>query len=112
MNNLALVYEQQGKYTEAEVLHQQTLELERTALGDAHPSTLDSMNNLALVYQQQGKYAEAEALRQQVLVTRDVEVDPDRVIKKVVGEGQSLLEVDSLQPRLVSQKRKRIAKGL
>jgi hypothetical protein len=38
----------------------------------------------------------------------DDEVDPDRVIKEVVGDCQTFLEDDALQPK----KRKKIAEGL
>ena len=41
----------------------------------------------------------------------DDEVDPGRVIKEVVGDCQTFLEDDALQPS-PSKKRKRIAEGL
>jgi hypothetical protein len=40
------------------------------------------------------------------------EVDSDRVIKQVVGDCQTFLEDDALQPSPLSKKRKRIAEGL
>ena len=67
MNNLAIVYYEQGKYAQAEALHSQTLEIRRRVLGPEHPDTLASMNNLAIVYYEQGKYAQAEALYSQTL---------------------------------------------
>ena len=42
----------------------------------------------------------------------DDEVDPDRVIKEVVGDCQTFLEDDALQPSPLSKKRKKIVKGL
>jgi hypothetical protein len=42
----------------------------------------------------------------------DDEVDPDQVIKEVVGNCQTFLEDDALQPSPLSKKRKKIAKGL
>ena len=71
------MFRQQGKYAEAETLQQQTLELTKAALGDDHPSTLDSMNNLAEVFRQQGKYAEAETLQQQTLELRKAALGDD-----------------------------------
>ena len=50
MNNLANVYDVQGKYAQAETLDSQTLEIQRRVLGPEHPDTLRSMNNLAIVY--------------------------------------------------------------
>lgn len=42
----------------------------------------------------------------------DDEVDPDRVIKEVVGDCQTFLEDDALQPSPLSKKCKKIAEGL
>jgi hypothetical protein len=42
----------------------------------------------------------------------DDEVDPDRVIKEVVGDCQTFLKDDALQPSPLSKKRKKIAEGL
>ncbi|KIM99308.1 hypothetical protein OIDMADRAFT_126800, partial [Oidiodendron maius Zn] len=66
-HNIGQYFLQTGKYAEAKKIYRQALELKRTAIGNAHPSTLDSMNNLAIVYRRQGKYTEAEALHQQTL---------------------------------------------
>jgi len=62
MNNLAGLYESQGKYDEAEPLYVECLRMRREVLGDNHPDTLSSMNNLAVLYKSQGKYDEAEPL--------------------------------------------------
>jgi hypothetical protein len=48
MNNLAISLDRQGKYTEAEAMHRQTLQLRETLLGKGHPDTLRSMNDLAI----------------------------------------------------------------
>ena len=42
----------------------------------------------------------------------DDEVDLDRVMKEVVGDCQTFLEDDALQPSPLSKKRKKIAEGL
>ena len=42
----------------------------------------------------------------------DDEVDPDRVIREVVGDCQTFLEDDALHPSPLSKKRKRIVEGL
>ena len=62
LNNLAGLYDSQGRYGEAEPLFEQALELRRQTLGPTHPSTLTSLNNLALLYSRQGRYGEAEPL--------------------------------------------------
>jgi len=40
MNNLAALYQSQGKYDEAEPLYVECLKLRREVLGDNHPDTL------------------------------------------------------------------------
>jgi hypothetical protein len=42
----------------------------------------------------------------------DDEVDPDRVMKEVVGDCHTFLEGDALQPSSLSKKRKRVVEGL
>ena len=51
MNNLAVLYLDQGQYAKAEPLFVKALEVRRRVLGEEHPDTLTSMNNLALLYQ-------------------------------------------------------------
>ena len=51
MNNLAVVLGRQGRYAEAERMHQQTLQLREKVLGKEHPDTLNSRTGLALVRQ-------------------------------------------------------------
>jgi hypothetical protein len=62
MNNLAVLYEYQGRCGEAETLHRQTLEILRRTLGDEHPSTLSSLKNLAIAIGKQGRYSDTRAL--------------------------------------------------
>ncbi len=61
MNALALLYEEAGKYAQAEPLHTKVLEVRRRVLGGEHRSTLNSMNNLG-ADDEEGKYALAESL--------------------------------------------------
>jgi len=49
INNITLVLDSQGKYTEAEAMHREALEGYEKVFGRDHPSTLNSMNNLAVV---------------------------------------------------------------
>ena len=62
LNNLAGLYQAQGRYGEAEPLYQEALQARREVLGPRHPETLNSLNNLAALYQAQGRYGEAEPL--------------------------------------------------
>ena len=78
LNNLARLYQDQGKYEQAEALFQralliyaQTDTLYKHALGPDHPNIVTSLNNLALLYQDQGQYEQAEILYKQVLANRE-----------------------------------------
>jgi tetratricopeptide (TPR) repeat protein len=62
LNNLASLYDSQGKYSEAELLYLDALEMRRRLFTGDHPDVATSLNNLALLYNSQGKYSEAESL--------------------------------------------------
>jgi tetratricopeptide (TPR) repeat protein len=62
LNYLALLYESQGRYSEAEPLYLQAVEIDRRSLPEDHPSLATHLNNLALLYKSQGRYSEAEPL--------------------------------------------------
>jgi tetratricopeptide (TPR) repeat protein len=62
LNNLASLYDSQGKYSEAELLYLDALEMRRRLFTGDHPDVATSLNNLALLYNSQGKYSEAEPL--------------------------------------------------
>ena len=70
LNNLATLYQAQGRYAEAEPLVEQALNINRVALGEHHPYYSAHLNNLALLYQLQGRYDEAETLYVQALKIR------------------------------------------
>ncbi len=55
LNNLALLYESQGRYTEAEPLLLEALDLTKRLLGDNHPDVALSLNNLAALYRSQDR---------------------------------------------------------
>jgi tetratricopeptide (TPR) repeat protein len=60
LNNLALLYANQGRYADAEPLYKPALAIREKALGPNHPDIAQSLNNLALLYHNQGRYADAE----------------------------------------------------
>ncbi|WP_442943563.1 tetratricopeptide repeat protein [Nostoc sp.] len=67
LNNLAYLYESQGRYSEAEPLYIQALALWRQLLADEHLDVATCLNNLAGLYESQGRYGEAEPLYIQAL---------------------------------------------
>lgn len=68
--------EHQGRYSEAEPLTREALQLYREALGPRHPTTLVTLNNLAVVVQHQGRYGEAESLYRETLELHRVAFGP------------------------------------
>ena len=62
LNNLAALYDKQGRYADAEPLYKRSLAIQEKALGPDHPDVATSLNNLAVLYQEQGRYADAEPL--------------------------------------------------
>jgi tetratricopeptide (TPR) repeat protein len=62
LNNLAFLYQSQGRYTEAEPFFLRSLSIREKHLGADHPDIARSLNNLAVLYKLQGRCAEAETL--------------------------------------------------
>ncbi len=76
-NNLALVYQAQGRYIEAEPLYKRALVMLEKTLGTEHPEVARSLNNLAALYQAQGKYDEAEPFYKRALAIREKALGPE-----------------------------------
>ena len=62
MNDLAALFEEQGRYDEAEQLYVMTLRTQKRILGEEHPDTLRTMSNLANLYGSQGRMNDARPL--------------------------------------------------
>ena len=73
----ALVYTAQGKYADAEGLHQRALAIREKSLGADHPDVAQSLNNLALLYHDQGNYEQAAPLYQRALAICEKVLGPD-----------------------------------
>ncbi len=67
MNDVAIVYEHQARYKEAEKLHAEVVDVKRRTLGPEDPSTLKSMNNLATSLAEQGLLEEASKVSRETL---------------------------------------------
>jgi len=50
LNNLAVLYESLGRYSEAEPLYEQAIEIDKRSLPQDHPSLATHLNNLAGLY--------------------------------------------------------------
>ena len=77
LNNLAALYNSQGRYEAVEPLYQRTLAIREKSLGPEHPDTAQSLNNLAELYLAHGKYGEAEPLFKRSLTIREEVLGPD-----------------------------------
>jgi len=71
LDNLARIYEIQGKYSDAESLNRRLWEIKKATLGEKHPGVVQSMERLADTYEAEEKYAEAEQLHGQAVNIRE-----------------------------------------
>src|SRR5690606_31308873 len=62
VNNIGLLRQAQGRFTEAEAIHREALAGYRRVLGDDHPFTIQRFSNVATAMAGQGRMAEAEEL--------------------------------------------------
>jgi tetratricopeptide (TPR) repeat protein len=60
MQNLAWIYQCQGRWDEAEALHIQVASTRERVLGLEHPDFLESLDLLALLYEEKKKYTKRE----------------------------------------------------
>ncbi|MDX1822398.1 MAG: tetratricopeptide repeat protein [Paracoccaceae bacterium] len=77
LDRYATVLDRLGRYTEAEEIFTQALEIGRASIGEGHPDYATQLNNLAGVVRAQGRYAEAEGLYRQAL----------EIGRATIGEG-------------------------
>ena len=66
VNDLAVLYKEQGDYDKAEPLLLEALEGRRLKLGDTHPHTLESLNNLIALYAAWDKPEKADEWRKKL----------------------------------------------
>ena len=98
LNNLAALYESQGRYEEAEPLYIQALDMRKKLLGEEHPDVATSLNNLAGLYSSQGRYEEAEPLYIQALdMYKKLLGDEHPYTQKTQRAYQTLLENKKLR---------------
>ncbi len=91
LNNLAVLYNAQGRYAQAEPLYQRALAIREKALGPEHPDVAPSLNNLAVLYNAQGKYAQAEPLYRRSLAIREKALGPEHPNVATVLENYAAL---------------------
>jgi tetratricopeptide (TPR) repeat protein len=74
---LGLLYADQGKLGEAEMMYMRALQGKEEALGPKHTSTLGTVNNLGNLYANQGKLDEAEKMYMRALQGYEETLDSD-----------------------------------
>ena len=115
LNNLAVLYRAQGKYEQAEPLHQRALAIIEKALGPDHPDVANSLNNLAQLYRAQGKFTEADPLSQRALAIIEKALGPEHPNVAAVLENYAALlhklnrdaEADKMEARAQAIRAKR-----
>ncbi len=70
LNNLALLYEAQGKYAEAEPLYERSLAIWEKALRPEHPKVATGLENYARLLGKTGRGAEATKMEARAKVIR------------------------------------------
>lgn len=117
LNNLARLYDVQGRYQEAEELHLDVLDRWKEILGNEHPYIASTFSNLGGTYQEQGRYLESEqkylealAMRKRLLGEEhpDIASGLDNLAELYLIQGryllaeQKALEAYSLRKKLFS----------
>ena len=90
------MYTFQGRYSEAEPLHLQALELRKRLLGDNHFDVAQSLNNLAGLYDSQGRYSEAEPLFLQALLIVEISLGKEHPKTKTTRNNLQMMRLKQL----------------
>jgi tetratricopeptide (TPR) repeat protein len=77
LNNLASMYQAQGRYAEAEPLFKRALAIGDKVLGPEHPDNAVRLSNLAMLFRDQKRYAEAEPLAERALAISEKALGPE-----------------------------------
>ncbi len=77
LNNLAVLYDAQGNYAQAEPFYQRAITIYEKALGPEHRDVAAAINNLAELYRARGQHTQAEPLYQRELAIFYKAVGPD-----------------------------------
>lgn len=90
VNNLGLLYADQGKLVEAEKIYQRALDGYEKARGPDHPSTLTIANNLHLLESNQGEQDGVEEAFRQVLDRNEKAADADKHSRSLPSSARSV----------------------
>lgn len=79
LDELAVLYETQGKYSEAEQLYLQALKIREKYRGVEHPEVATSLRNLAEQYEILGQHDKAEGLYRRAIAIKEKSLGPDHL---------------------------------
>ena len=91
LNNLGALYDEMGRYAEAEPLYRQSLMIRRSTIGESHAYYGISLENLACLFAAQGRAKEAAQYMQ-----RATEVD-DRMIGHVFSIASERQKIEFMR---------------
>lgn len=77
LNKLAVLYTEQGRYTEAQPLYKRALAIAEKGLGPDHPDVGRNLIALALLYFLQGRNGEAEPFYKRAIAIDEKTLGPD-----------------------------------
>ncbi|MHC5830378.1 MAG: tetratricopeptide repeat protein, partial [Nostoc sp.] len=97
-------YNSQGRYSEAEPLLTQALEMRKQLFAGDHPDVATSLNNLAGLYNSQGRYRDAEPLYTQALAICDRILGVNHPTTATIRENLAILQRQST-PRAIWKRR-------
>ncbi|ASC70415.1 tetratricopeptide repeat domain protein [Halomicronema hongdechloris C2206] len=87
LNNIALVYDSQGRYQDALTLYQKSLAIIRNRLNDKDGEAI-ALDNIATVYTNRGNYPQALEFHQQALTIRQDIGDREDIARSLNNIGQ------------------------
>ena len=86
LNNLAGLYEAQGRYADAEPKYKREIAIYEKTFGTDHPNVARALNGLAILYTHQARYGDAERLYIRVLAIREKALGPNHPDARDVAE--------------------------
>lgn len=95
LNNLAVLYEEQLKFSQAEPLCERAIAFDERTLGPNHQDVADKQRSLALMYMSEGKFMQAEPLYKRLLEINEKTYGPNDL--KVSFSLDTLADVYAMQ---------------
>lgn len=92
INNLALIYQTQGRFDEALIMFERALRTNEAILGLDEPDVAINLSNLALLYEAMDKFEQAKPLHARALTIAETSLGPDHPYVAVIKANISQLQ--------------------